>query len=56
MEKTDLKNNRGSGDIKKAENVKNGDTYAFVNPDEWQQYNLWCIDNLENMIEKERIK
>ena len=38
---------------KKAELVKNGDKYAFVNPEEWNPYNLWCIENLENMIKKE---
>lgn len=37
----------------KAEKLKNGDKYAFVNPDEWRQYNLWCIENLENMIKQE---
>ena len=37
----------------KAELVKNGDKYAFVNEDEWNPYNLWCIENLENMIKKE---
>ena len=37
----------------KAERVKAGDEYAFVNPDEWCKYNLWCIKNLNNMIEGE---
>ncbi len=40
----------------KAEKLKNGDKYAFVNPDEWRQYNLWCIENLENMIKQEERK
>ena len=40
----------------KAEKLKNGDKYAFVNPDEWRQYNLWCIENLENMIKQEEGK
>ena len=38
----------------KAARVKNGERLAFVNPDEWQAYNLWCIENLENMIQKEQ--
>ena len=37
----------------KAEKVKNGDVYAFVNPDEWNKYNIWCIENLNNMIKEE---
>ena len=37
----------------KAKRLKSGDTYAFVNPDEWEKYNLWCIENLENMIKNE---
>ncbi len=37
----------------KAEKVRNGEEYAFVNPDEWEKYNLWCIKNLEKMIEME---
>lgn len=39
----------------KAELVKKGDKYAFVNADEWGPYNLWCIENLKSMIEKEKI-
>lgn len=31
-----------------------GNKTAFVDPNEWQSYNLWCIKNLENMIEKEK--
>lgn len=38
----------------KAEKVRNGEEYAFVNPDEWEKYNLWCIENLEKMIEREK--
>ena len=37
----------------KAARVKNGDVDAFVNPDEWKKYNVWCIQNLENMIKEE---
>jgi len=37
----------------KAQRLKSGDEYAFVNPDEWSKYNLWCIDNLNNMINEE---
>ena len=38
---------------KKAELIKAGDRLAFVDPTEWQTYNLSCIKNLENMIRKE---
>ena len=37
----------------KAQMIKEGNLHAFVNPAEWQKYNLWCIENLENMIRKE---
>ena len=37
----------------KAKRLLEGDAYAFVNPEEWQAYNLWCIDNLERMIKEE---
>ncbi len=37
----------------KAERVVKGETDAFINPDEWRLYNLWCIENLKNMIEVE---
>ncbi|MBQ4629362.1 MAG: MBL fold metallo-hydrolase [Clostridia bacterium] len=40
----------------KAKRVKNGDVYAFVNKDEWTKYNLWCIENLNNMIVTEEYK
>ena len=39
---------------RKAELVRSGNRLAFVDPSEWQPYNLWCIKNLENMIKKER--
>jgi hypothetical protein len=38
---------------KKAEMLTKGDKYAFINPEEWKEYNLWCIENLNKMIEKE---
>lgn len=38
----------------KALKVKNGEAYAFVNPNEWEKYNIWCIKNLNNMIDKEK--
>lgn len=38
---------------KKAEMLTKGDKYAFINPEEWKKYNLWCIENLNKMIEKE---
>lgn len=37
----------------KREKVISGDKYAFVNPKEWQPYNLWCIANLEKMVMSE---
>jgi metallo-beta-lactamase class B len=40
----------------KADRVRAGDKYAFVNPEEWSPYCLWCIENLNNMIERERKK
>ena len=38
---------------RKAELIKSGNKLAFVDSGEWHSYNLWCIKNLENMIEKE---
>lgn len=40
----------------KADAVRAGDEYAFVNPDEWSPYCLWCIENLNNMIKRESEK
>ena len=37
----------------KAKRIREGERLAFVCPDEWHAYNLWCIDNLYNMIKKE---
>ena len=37
----------------KAKRKENGDKYAFVDPHEWQAYNLWCIDNVNRMIKAE---
>ena len=39
---------------RKAELIKSGNKLAFVDPSEWQPYNLWCIENLEKMIKKEK--
>lgn len=39
--------------LEKREKVLSGDKYAFVNPDEWAEYNIWAKQNLLNMIEKE---
>ncbi len=39
--------------IEKAKMLNEGNRYAFVNSDEWNAYNLWCISNLKNMIEQE---
>jgi hypothetical protein len=38
---------------RKAELVRSGDQRAFIDPSEWQPYNLWCIKNLEDMINNE---
>lgn len=38
--------------ISKATRVRAGDKLAFVNPDEWEKYNLWCIENFKNNLEK----
>ena len=40
----------------KADRVRAGDKYAFVNADEWAPYCLWCIENLNNMIKRESEK
>lgn len=37
----------------KYQELLNGNYKAFVNPNEWQQYNLGCINNLEHLISKE---
>ena len=39
---------------KKARLVREGDRHAFVAPEEWGQYLLWCIENLEGLIRKEQ--
>ena len=38
----------------KYKRLQNGEEKAFINPSEWQPFNLWCIENLKNMEEKER--
>ena len=38
----------------KADRVRAGDKYAFVNPDEWSPYCLWCIEHLNDVIKGER--
>ena len=40
----------------KSQMKKCGNKYAFVDTDEWQRYNLWCIENLSNMIKREKTK
>ena len=37
----------------KAKRLANGDKYAFVDGEEWKKYNLWCIENLRNMMKTE---
>ncbi len=39
--------------VEKSRLVAKGNKYAFIKPDEWAEYNLWCIRNLDSMIEKE---
>lgn len=39
--------------VEKSQMLKNGEKYAFVVQDEWEKYNLWCIENLNDMIKKE---
>jgi metallo-beta-lactamase class B len=34
--------------------LQTGDKTAFIDPIEWQSYNLWCIENLKKLIEKEQ--
>jgi len=35
--------------LEKAKRLKNGDKYAFVNPDEWAAYCEWVIENCKNI-------
>ena len=37
----------------RAEEIKNGNALAFVHPEEWKPYALWCIENFENMLKRE---
>ena len=37
----------------KARLVNEGNALAFVNPEEWGKYSLWCIENLNNMLARE---
>ena len=37
----------------KADRVRAGDKYAFVNPSEWSPYCLWCIEHLNDVIKGE---
>ena len=34
--------------------LSEGNEKAFVNLGEGKEYNLWCIKNLENMLEREK--
>ena len=38
----------------KAERLEKGEVDAFVDSDEWYKYNLWCIENLNNMVNAEK--
>ena len=40
--------------LEKAQMLKDGNLHAFINKNEWQAYNLWCIENLENMVNNEK--
>lgn len=40
--------------LAKANMLKDGNPHAFINPNEWKDYNLWCIENLENMVKREK--
>lgn len=37
----------------KAERISKGEYDAFINSEEWNKFNLWCIQNLDSMIENE---
>ena len=37
----------------KYKELLNGNRKAFIDPNEWKPYNLWCIENLKNMIREE---
>ena len=37
----------------KSKQLKYGNLKAFVNPNEWKEYNLWCLKYLKDMIENE---
>ncbi len=39
--------------LEKREKVLSGNRYAFVDRTEWEPYNLWCIENLNNMVRGE---
>ena len=39
--------------LEKREKILGGDKYAFVDKTEWKPYNLWCIENLNNMVRSE---
>lgn len=36
--------------------VQSGEKEAFVKPNEWKPYALWCIDNLDRMLQDEKQK
>lgn len=40
----------------KYQKLRNGESDAFVDPNEWEPYNIWCKNNLLNMISKETKK
>ena len=42
--------------LEKAKRVEDGETDAFINSEEWHKYKLWCIENLNSMIDKEDVQ
>ena len=42
--------------IGKAKRIAKGETDAFINPNEWNGFNLWCIEYLERMIKEEETR
>ena len=39
----------------KYQEIQKGNNKAFVNQNEWKPYNLWCIENLQNMVNEEKL-
>ena len=39
--------------LEKREKLLAGDRHAFVDPEEWKAFNLWCVEYLDAMLKKE---